>query len=83
MGSVDDAYDNTLAESIIGLFKAEVIYKRSPWKNFDAVEYTNLDWISWFNTKRLLEHIGNIAPAEYGKLYYAQEVSSAQLVGLT
>lgn len=52
-GSVGDAYDNALAETIIGLFKTEVIYRLSPWKNFDAVEYATLDWISWFNTKRL------------------------------
>jgi len=81
--SVGDAYDNPLAESIIGLFKAEVIYKRRPWKNFDAVEYATLDWISWFNTKRLLETLGNIPPAEYEKLCYTQEVSPAQRVGLT
>jgi transposase InsO family protein len=66
--SVGDAYDNALAETIIGLFKTEVIYKKSPWKNFDAVEYATLDWVSWFNSKRLLEPLGNIPPAEYEKL---------------
>ena len=49
----------------------------------DALEYATLDWVSWFNTQRILEPIGNIPPAEYEKLYYTQEVSSAQLVGLT
>jgi|GEM_PF-182176 hypothetical protein len=66
-GSVGDAYDNALAETIIGLFKTDVINKKSPWKNFDAVEYATLDWVSWFNSKRLLEPLGNIPPAEYEK----------------
>jgi len=83
VGSVGDAYDNARAETVIGLFKTEVIYKKSPWKMFDAVEYATLDWISWFNTKRLLEPLGNIPPAEYKKRYSTQEVSSAQCVGLT
>jgi len=81
--SVGDANDNALAESVIGLFKTEVMYKKGPWKTFDAVEYATLDWISWFNTKRLLQPIGNIPPAENEKLYYTQEMSPAQLVGLT
>ena len=81
--SVGDAYDNALAESIIGLFKAEFIYKKSPWKNFDAAQYATLDWISWFSTRRLLEPLGNIPPAEYEKRYYTQELSSGQRVRLT
>lgn len=83
VGSVGDAYDNALAESVIGLFKTEVIYKKSPWKTFDAVEYATLDWVSWFNAKRLLEPIGNIPPAEYENLYYTQEMSPAVSAGLT
>ena len=83
VGSVGDAYDNAVAESVIGLFKTEVIYEKSPWKTFDAVEYATLDWISWFNTKRLLEPIGNIPPAEYENMYYTQEMSLAQSTGLT
>jgi transposase InsO family protein len=83
VGSVGDAYDNALAETVIGLFKTEVIYKKSPWKTYDAVEYATLDWISWFNTKRLLEPIGNIPPAEYENLYYTQEKSPAISAGLT
>jgi putative transposase len=83
VGSVGDAYGNALTESVIGLFKTEVIYKKSPWKTFDAVEYATLDWISWFNTKRLLEPIGNIPPAEYENMYYTQEMSLAQSTGLT
>ena len=81
--SVGDAYDNALAETVIGLFKAEVIDKKSPWETFDAVEYATLDWISWFNTKRLLEPIGNIPPAEYEKLYYTELMSPARSAGLT
>jgi transposase InsO family protein len=71
VGSVGDAYDNALAETINGLFKAEVIRKRGPWKNLEAVEYSTLEWVDWFNTKRLLEPIGNVPPAEFEKAYYA------------
>ena len=71
VGSVGDAYDNALAETINGLFKAEVIRKRGPWKNLEAVEYATLEWVDWFNTKRLLEPIGNVPPAEFEKAYYA------------
>jgi len=70
VGSVGDAYDNAMAETINGLFKAEVIWRCGPWRNREAVERATLDWVHWFNTKRLLEPIGNIPPAEYEKLYY-------------
>ena len=70
-GSVGDAYDNALAETINGLFKAEVIRCRGPWKNLEAVEYATLEWVDWFNNKRLLEPIGNVPPAEFEKAYYA------------
>jgi len=68
---------------VIGLFKTEVIYKKSSWKNFDAVEYATLDWVSWFNSKRLLESLGNIPPAEYEKLYYTSQMSPSISVGFT
>ena len=71
VGSVGDAYDNALAETINGLFKAEVIRRRGPWKNLEAVEYATLEWVDWFNNKRLLEPIGNVPPAEFEKAYYA------------
>lgn len=71
VGSVGDAYDNAMAETINGLYKAEVIWKRGPWKGREAVEHATLDWVHWFNTKRLLEPIGNIPPAEFEKMYYA------------
>ena len=71
VGSVGDSYDNALAETINGLFKAEVIHRRGPWRNFEAVEYATLEWVNWFNNRRLLEPIGNIPPAEAEANYYA------------
>ena len=71
VGSVGDSYDNALAETINGLFKAEVIHRRGPWRSFEAVEYATLEWVDWFNTRRLLEPIGNIPPAEAEANYYA------------
>jgi transposase InsO family protein len=70
VGSVGDSYDNALAETINGLFKAEVIWPRGPWKNLDAVEYATLEWVDWFNNRRLLEPIGDIPPAEFEQAYY-------------
>ena len=72
VGSVGDSYDNALAETINGLFKAEVIWPRGPWKNLDAVEYATLEWVDWFNNRRLLEPIGNVPPAEFEQAYYDQ-----------
>ncbi len=71
VGSVGDSYDNALAETINGLYKAEVIHRRGPWCNFEAVEYATLEWVDWFNHRRLLEPIGNIPPAEAEEQYYA------------
>ena len=71
VGSVGDSYDNALAETINGLFKAEVIHRRGPWRNFEAVEYAALEWVDWFNNRRLLEPIGNIPPAEAEANFYA------------
>jgi len=62
---VGDGYDNALAETINGLFNAEVIRRRGPWRGLDAVEYATLEWVNWFNNRRLLEPIGNIPPAEF------------------
>ena len=67
VGSVGSAYDNALAETINGLYKTEVIRKRSPWKNLEAVEYATLEWVHWFNNVRLFEPIGSIPPAELEK----------------
>ena len=71
VGSVGDSYDNALAETVIGLFKTEVIHRRGPWRSFDTVEYATLEWVDWFNNCRLLEPIGNIPPAEAEANYYA------------
>jgi len=71
VGSVGDSYDNALAETINGLYKAEVIHRRGPWRSFEAVEYATLEWVDWFNNRRLLEPIGNIPPAEAEARYYA------------
>jgi putative transposase len=71
VGSVGDSYDNALAETINGLYKAEVIHRRGPWRSFEAVEYATLEWVDWFNHRRLLEPIGNIPPAEAEARYYA------------
>ena len=71
VGSVGDSYDNALAESVIGLFKTEVIHRLGPWKSFEAVEYKTLVWVDWFNQQRLLEPIGNIPSAEAEANHYA------------
>jgi transposase InsO family protein len=71
VGSVGDSYDNALAETINGLYKAEVIHRRGPWRTFEAVEFATLEWVDWFNNRRLLEPIGNIPPAEAEERYYA------------
>jgi putative transposase len=79
VGSVGDSYDNALAETIIGLFKAEVIHRRGPWRTFDEVEYATLEWVDWFNNRRLLEPIGDIPPVEYEQAYYQQLEGSAMV----
>jgi putative transposase len=71
VGSVGDSYDNALAETINGLYKAEVIHRRGPWRSFEAVEFATLEWVDWFNHRRLLEPIGNIPPAEAEQRYFA------------
>jgi transposase InsO family protein len=71
VGSRGDSYDNALAESIIGLFKTEVIQRKGPWRHLEAVEFATLTWVDWFNTRRLLEPIGYVPPAEYEAQYYA------------
>jgi transposase InsO family protein len=70
VGSRGDSYDNALAESVIGLFKTEVIQRTGPWRHLEAVEFATLDWVDWFNTRRLLEPIGYVPPAEYEERYY-------------
>lgn len=71
VGSVGDSYDNALVEMINGLYKAEVIHRRGPWRNCEAVEFAMLEWVDWFNNRRLLELIGSSPPAEAEANYYA------------
>ena len=71
VGTVGDSYDNALAETINGLYKTEVIRRRGPWKSLEAVEFATLEWVDWFNHRRLLEPIGNIPPAEAEQRYFA------------
>ena len=82
VGSVGDSYDNALAETIIGLYKAELIYKDGPWRGVEQVELKTLDWVDWFNNRRLFEPIGNIPPVEYEQLYYQQQEAPAMVAGL-
>jgi putative transposase len=77
VGSVGDSYDNALAETINGLYKAEVIHRRGPWRTMEAVEFATLEWVDWFNNRRLLEPIGNIPPAEAEERYYAMMAEAA------
>ena len=70
VGSVGDSYDNALAETVIGLYKTEVIRRQGPWRHVEAVEFATLAWVDWFNTRRLLEPIGNVPPSEYEDAYY-------------
>ena len=77
VGSKGDSYDNALAETINGLYKAELIHRRAPWKTREAVEFATLEWVSWFNHHRLLEPIGYIPPTEAEANYYRQLASQA------
>lgn len=82
VGSVGDSYDNALAETINGLFKTEVIRRRGPWRTLDDVEYATLEWVDWFNRRRLLEPIGYVPPAEFEAAYYRNQTTPAQPAGL-
>jgi len=82
VGSVGDSYDNALAESIIGLYKTEVIRHSGPWRNMEHVEFETLKWVDWFNNRRLLEPIGDIPPTEFEELHYEQQNGPAVVAGL-
>ena len=77
VGSRGDSYDNAMAESIIGLYKTEVIRRRGPWRGIDDVEFATLEWVDWFNHRRLLEPIGHVPPAEFEAAYWRKEDSTA------
>jgi transposase InsO family protein len=83
VGSRGDSYDNALAESVIGLFKTEVIRRRGPWRTLEDVEFATLEWVAWFNTRRLLEPIGYVPPAEYEAAYYRRQDAPPELATLT
>ena len=78
VGSVGDSYDNALAETIIGLYKTEVIRTRGPWKTIAEVEYATLEWVDWFNNRRLLAPLGHVPPAEYEQMYYDRHNRSCE-----
>jgi len=82
VGSRGDSYDNALAESIIGLFKTEVIRRRGPWRSVEDVEFATLEWVWWFNYHRLLGPIGHVPPVEYEEAYYNQPEAQPELSGL-
>ena len=80
VGSKGDSYDNALAETINGLYKAELIHRRAPWKTRESLELATLEWVAWFNHHRLLESIGYIPPAEAEANYYRQLANEATSV---
>ena len=82
VGSVGDSYDNALAESVIGLYKTVVIREFGPWRNLEDVEIATLEWVDWFDNRRLLEPIGNIPPREFEEAYYRRNETPATLAGL-
>jgi putative transposase len=82
VGSVGDSYDNALAETIHGLYKAEVIHPNSPWRTLEEVEFATLEWVDWFNKRRLLEPIGYVPPAEFEAMYDQQQAGATTEVVL-
>jgi putative transposase len=78
VGSKGDSYDNALAETMIGLYKAELVRNRGPWRGLEDLEYATLEWVDWFNHRRLFEAHGQIPPAEYEANHYRQQESSGQ-----
>jgi putative transposase len=82
VGSVGDSYDNALAETVIGLYKTEVINRRGPWRSLESVEFAALEWVDWFNNRRLLEPIGHIPPAEYEEAYYESQEEPVMVAGV-
>ena len=80
VGSVGDSYDNALAETIIGLYKSELIARRRPWKTYEHVEFATLEWVQWFNTRRLFERLGDVPPLEFEQAYYDAVQRNRELV---
>jgi len=82
VGSVGDSYDNALAGTVNGLYKTEVIRQRGPWRHLEEVEFATLEWVDWFNNRRLFEPIGNIPPREYEQQYYRMLETSVRAAGV-
>ena len=82
VGSIGDSYDNALAETINGLFKTEVIHRCGPWRSVDEVEYAVLEWVDWFNNRRLLEPLGYLSPAAFEKAYHQPQATPVVEAGL-
>ncbi len=82
VGTVGDSYDNALAETVIGLYKTEVIRRRGPWRNIDAVEYATLEWVDWFNCRRLLGPLGYVPPSEFEEAHRRSQENPATAAGL-
>ena len=83
VGSTGDSYDNALAESVIGLFKTEVIHRRGPWRSLEDVEFATLTWVAWYNVHRMLEPLGYVPPAEFEQAFYDRESAQAELATVT
>jgi transposase InsO family protein len=83
VGTTGDSYDNALAESVIGLYKTELIHRRGPWKGIDEVEFATLEWVAWYNTRRLFEPLGYVPPDEFERAYYNRQAATAELAVLT
>jgi len=83
VGSKGDSYDNAMAESVIGLFKTEVIRRRGPWRGLEDVEFATLEWVAWFNHRRLMGPIGDLPPVEYEEAYYRHHENLESIVGVT
>ena len=83
VGSTGDSYDNAVAETVIGLFKAEEIYRRGPWKGLEDVEFATLEWVAWYNGSRLLAPLGYVPPAEFEQAYHDRQAVQASLAVFT
>jgi transposase InsO family protein len=82
VGSVGDSYDNALAETVIGLYKTEVIRRRGPWRSIDDVEYATLEWVDWFNRRRLFGPLGYVPPVQFEGAYHSGQETPAMGAGL-
>ena len=78
-----DSYDNAMAESVIGLFKAEVIHRLGPWRGVEDVEFATFDWVAWFNGSHLFEPLGYVPPAEFEQAYYDRQTAPAEAAVVT